>query len=90
MLGLLARTLGDQDRAIGHFEQAQAFCRKAAYRPNLAWTCYNNAETLLIRNGAGDHGKAVLLLDESLAIAPELGMPPLVERVRSRLDKLPA
>ena len=30
--------------------------------------------------------KAVLLLDESLAIATELGMPPLMERVQVRLE----
>ena len=90
VLGLLAHTLGDQDRAIGHFEDAQASCRKAAYLPHLAWACYGNAETLLKRNDAGDHGKAILLLDESLAISTELGMSPLVERVQARMETLSA
>ena len=32
------------------FEEALAFCRKAGYRPELAWTCCDYADTLLQRN----------------------------------------
>lgn len=81
MIGLLARTAGNVSEALGHFDDAMAFCRKAGFRPELAWTCHDYAETLLGRNREGDHAKAVDLLDESLAISSDLGMRPLMERV---------
>lgn len=81
LLGLLSQTMGNLDQAANHFEDALAFCRKAGYRPELAWTCCDYAETVLERNGDGDRDKATSLLDESLAISEELGMRPLMERV---------
>ena len=51
VLGLLAQTMGDLGQAAGHFEDALAFCRKAVYRPELAWTCCDYADTLLERVG---------------------------------------
>ncbi|MEE8159830.1 MAG: hypothetical protein V3T78_10785, partial [Dehalococcoidia bacterium] len=88
LLGLLSQTFGDLDQATVHFEDALAFCRKAGYRPELAWTCCDYADTLRERGGAGDEEKAVALLDESLAISSELGMKPLIERVQSRRENL--
>ena len=88
--GLLAHTIGDLDQAAAHFEDALAFCRKAGYRPELAWTCCDYADTLLQRNEPGDREKAMSLLDESLAISSELGMRPLMERVLSRREILKA
>ena len=73
-----------------HFEDALAFCRKAGYRPELAWTCCDYADALLQRNNPGDREKAMSLLDESLAISSELGMRPLMERVLYRRDILKA
>ena len=90
LLGLLSHTMSDLDQAVDHFEDALAFCRKAGYRPELAWTCCDYADTLLQRNGHGDRGKAMSLLDESLAISNELGMRPLMERVLSRREILRA
>jgi len=86
--GLLVRILGDLDKANNHFEEGLAFCRQAGYRPELAWTCCDYADTLLQRNDPGDREKAMSLLDESLAISTELGMRPLMERVLSRQDGL--
>jgi len=88
LLGLLSQTMGDLDQAAAHFEDSLAFCRKAGYRPELAWTCCDYADTLLQRNGDGDRAKAMSLLDESLAVASELGMRPLMERVLSRRETL--
>ena len=98
LLGLLSHTVGNLDQAVAHFEDAQAFCRKARYRPELAWTCCDYADALLQRHSstgskrtdAGDREKAVSLLDESLAISSELGMRPLMERVLSRREILEA
>ena len=90
LLGLLCQTMGNLDQATGHFEDALAFCRKAGYRPELAWTCCVYADTLRERDGEGDRAKAVTLLDESLAISCEPGMRPLMERVLSQREILRA
>jgi tetratricopeptide (TPR) repeat protein len=90
LLGLLAHTMNNLDQACAHFENALPFCRNAGYRPELAWTCCDYADTLLQRNEPGDQEKAMSLLDESLAISNELGMRPLMERVLSRREILKA
>jgi len=90
LLGLLSRTMGNLDQAATHFENALVFCRKAGYRPDLAWTCCDYSDTLRERDAAGDRAKAMSLLDESLAISSELGMRPLMERVLSRREILKA
>ena len=82
--------MGDLDQAVTHFEDALAFCRKAGYRPELAWSCCDYADTLLQRSLPGDREKAMSLLDESLAISNELGMRPLLGRVLSRREILKA
>lgn len=90
VLGLLARTVGNLDQAISHFEDALSISRSRGYHSMLAWICCDYADTLLQRKGEGDHGKALALLDESLAISSELGMRPLMERVLSRREILKA
>ncbi len=90
LLGLLSQTTGNLEQAADHFEAALTLCRKAGYRPELAWTCCDYADTLLQRNEPGDREKAMSLLDESLAISSELGVRPLMERVLSRREILRA
>ena len=89
LMGLLSHTMGNLDQACGHFEDALAFCRKG-FKPELAWTCCDYADTLRERDGEGDRAKAIALLDECLAISSELGMKPLMERVLSRREILKA
>ena len=74
----------------GHYENALTFCRQAGLKPELGWTCFAYAETVLERNGDGDRTKANSLLDESLAISSEVGMRPLMERVLSQREILTA
>ncbi|MCH7787471.1 MAG: tetratricopeptide repeat protein, partial [Chloroflexi bacterium] len=81
ILGLLAQTMGNLDDSASHFEDALAFCRKAGYRPELAWSLCDYADMLLERQSDDDRDKAISMLDESLAISSELGMRPLMERV---------
>ena len=54
LLGLLSHTMGNLEQATEHFEDALAFCRKAGYRPELAWTCCDYADALRERDGEGD------------------------------------
>ncbi len=65
-----------------------ALGRKAGVRPEMAWTCYDYADTLRERDAEGARAKAITLLEEPLAISSELGMRPLMERVLSRRDIL--
>jgi hypothetical protein len=82
--------MGNLEQAAEHFENALAFCRKAGYRPELAWSCCDYADTLLQRDDPGAREQAMSLLEESLAISTELGMRPLMDRVLSRRDILKA
>ena len=90
LLGLLSRIVDKLDDAQTHFEDSLTFCRKAGYRPELAWTCCDYADMLKERHADGDRARGVSLLDESLAISSELGMRPLMERVLSRREILKA
>ena len=66
------------------------FCRERHLRPELAWTSSDYAEMLLDRSDPGDREKATELQDEAIAIATELGMKPLLERVLSQREILKA
>jgi len=87
LLGLLSQTMGNLERAAGHFDDALTFCRKAGYKPELAWTCCDYAGMLLQRSAQSNRANAMTLLDESLAIATELGMRPLIKRVDARQER---
>jgi len=80
----MAALAGRVDEAMGYLEAGIDFLRRANYRPELAWTCFDYADLLLKRSASGDEEKAAALLDEALAIAQELEMRPLVERVQAR------
>ena len=81
VLGLLAQAMGNLGRAMAHFEDALAFCRKSGWLSKPARTCHDFAVGLLQRKEAGDWTKAISLLDESLSISADLGMRPLMARV---------
>ena len=53
--------MGDLDRAMDHFEAAMAFCNRASYRPELAWTCCDYADAPRQRDAEGDRAKAIAL-----------------------------
>ncbi len=63
------------------------FCRNAGYRPELAWTCHDFADTLHQRRGPRDREKAMSLLEEGLSISQALGMRPLMERVNTLQER---
>ena len=52
--------MGNFDISAGHFEDALAFCRKAGYKTELAWSlcAYPDLLTERIEDGAGDTARA--------------------------------
>ena len=96
LLGLLSHTMGDPGQSAAHFEDALAFCRNAAYGPELAWTCSDYAECLLNastvsgKSEPGNSANTTVLLDEALAISSDLGMRPLMERVAALQERTQA
>jgi tetratricopeptide (TPR) repeat protein len=85
LLGLLAHTMGDLDKAAEHFEEALAFCRKAGYRPELAWACCDYADCLLQRVPPADVGAALALPSGAQQAAPLQGTDR--QRAMSLLDE---
>ena len=81
LLGLLSATAGDADAATAHFENGLAFCRRAGYLPELAWTAADLAETLRSRGHPGDDVRAGALRDEARSISARLGMTSLSGRM---------
>ncbi len=49
----LAQAKDRNEDASAHFEDALGFCRKAGYRPELAWTCCDYDDLILKRNAEG-------------------------------------
>ncbi len=90
ILGFLSQTMGNLVQAVDHFEASLVLCRKGGYRPELAWTCCDYADCLLQRSAPGDRVKARSLLEESLSISAEVGMRPLMERAKERLEQIEA
>ena len=84
LLVLTAGTKGKPAQAIIHFEAELVFSRSSSFRPGVASTCYDYAETLIEGNGASDNAQARLLLEESLSISTELGMGPWKACERSK------
>jgi DNA-binding CsgD family transcriptional regulator len=87
-LGLLCSVLDRLDEAVGHYEDAIAFSRRAGYLPDLATTMSNLADTLVRRDLPGDRERATGLLDESLSLCQKLGMAPLEKRARAAREAL--
>jgi DNA-binding CsgD family transcriptional regulator len=81
LLGLLAHTMGCSEEASAHFQDAIDFCRKAGYRPELAWVCHDYTDALLRTGGINHRTKALSLLEESQTISAELGMKSLLQRL---------
>jgi ATP/maltotriose-dependent transcriptional regulator MalT len=84
VLGLLAATLGQEEKARRHLEDAIEFTRRANYRPEYAWAASDYADLLLAQGITRDSEKARELHDEALATARGLGMQPLAARIVAR------
>jgi tetratricopeptide (TPR) repeat protein len=81
-LGLLADLLGSRDEAIERLGAALAMNERMRARP---WVVHTQVELArVLAQAPADRERAGELLDTALAEARRLGMPRLVERVRTR------
>ena len=55
--------------------------------PEYPWTCWSYAAVLLGRKGSGDHLRPQELLEESLQISTDLGMPPLRQQADDLISR---
>ena len=90
LLGLLMRTLGDFDRAIGHLRISLAQSQKQGSLRFEAWDTFDLAGTLLKRNGQRDRHEALELLVAALDMSRERGMVLLESRTKKLLDDIEA
>jgi DNA-binding SARP family transcriptional activator len=81
LLGQLATTRGDHERAAEHFEEALAMHARMGARPWTVRTQVAYAEMLLTRRHRGDLARARALLAAAGGMAQQLGMAPVVARV---------
>jgi DNA-binding CsgD family transcriptional regulator/tetratricopeptide (TPR) repeat protein len=79
-LGMLAATLGEDDRAASHFEVALHLNRQMGASTWLAHTAYEYGRMLLSR---GDSGYGEQLLVEAVLLAETVGMPTVLARARA-------
>ena len=87
-LGLLSVTAGDLDRGVTHFENGLQDCRTSGHKPEIAWNCYDLARTLLKRHSVEDRERAIVLLEEGIAITSCLGMSPLQKKAAAMLETI--
>jgi DNA-binding CsgD family transcriptional regulator/tetratricopeptide (TPR) repeat protein len=81
-LGMLAATLGEPERAEGHFERAIELNKRMGASTWVAHTAYEYGRFLLGR-GSRDRGRAEALLGEAATLAERIGMEGLRGKVRS-------
>ncbi|HUR86977.1 MAG TPA: AAA family ATPase [Solirubrobacteraceae bacterium] len=62
-LGLLAMTVGEPERALGHLETARSAAERMAARPAVVLTALDAAEVLVRRSAPGDAMRARALVD---------------------------
>jgi DNA-binding NarL/FixJ family response regulator len=87
-LGMLATTMARWGEAEQHFQEALAMNTRTGARPWLAHTQHDYAAMLLARGRPEDRTQAMILLEEALAAARDLGMRALEARLTARLSPL--
>ena len=88
-LGLLAMTVGEDERALGHLETARSAAVRMDARPTVVLAALD-AATVLVRRGApGDAERATALVERAASEAQQLGMEGAVARVAELRAGLP-
>jgi ATP/maltotriose-dependent transcriptional regulator MalT len=85
-MGLLAEAGGDREGAERYLQDALQQNEQGGGRPWLALTQHACAQMLLGRRGPGDRKRAMGLLQDSLALARQLGMKGLEAKIERLLQ----
>jgi len=80
-LGLLAMTIGADERALGHLETARSAAARMGARPVAVLTALDAAEVLTRRDSAGDAERAAALVRSVAQEAERLGMASAIAHV---------
>lgn len=83
VLGMLAASMGDWDRAEDHFEQALLVNQRAQADTMLVRTQRAYATMLVARTRTGDDERAVALVEAALPVAEALRMTTEIHRLRA-------
>jgi DNA-binding CsgD family transcriptional regulator/tetratricopeptide (TPR) repeat protein len=79
-LGMLASTLGEDERAEEHFERAMELNGRMGASTWVAHTAYEYGR-LLLRRGRGDRDRAESLFGEAAGLAEQIGMAGLLGKI---------
>jgi hypothetical protein len=89
-LGLLAMTIGEDERALGHLETARSAAQRMGARPTAVTIALDTAEVLVRRDAPGDAERATALVQSVAQEAERLRMGGAITRLadlRERLTK---
>jgi tetratricopeptide (TPR) repeat protein len=87
-LGLLAMTIGETERALGHLETARSAAERMGARPTAVVTALDTAEALVRRGAPGDARRARALVDGVEQGAVRHGLAGAVQRAASLRGRL--
>jgi tetratricopeptide (TPR) repeat protein len=87
-LGLLAMTIGEDERALGHLETARSAAERMGARPTVVLTALDAAEVLARRAAAGDAQRGRALVQRVAASAAQMQMDDAVARADRLLARL--
>ena len=86
--GILAKMLGENELARQYLKEAIDFCESRGMKPELAWAYSDMSE--LVAEIDDNRATSQQLVDKALAIANDIGMKPLTNRILGRRDILKA
>jgi hypothetical protein len=87
-LGLLAMTIGEDERALGHLETARAAAERMGARPTVVLTALDAAEVLARRDAPGDAPRGRALVQRVTQDAVQMRMDGAIARADDLLARL--
>jgi tetratricopeptide (TPR) repeat protein len=89
-LGMLAMTIGEDERALGHLETARSATQRIGARPMAVLSALDAAEVLARRGSPGDAERGSALVESVALQAERLGMDGALARVAGLRERLAA
>jgi hypothetical protein len=87
-LGMLAMTMGEDERALGHLETARSATQRIGARPMAVLSALDAAEVLARRGWPGDAERGTALVESVAGEAAQFGMDAALARVASLRERL--